>query len=708
MTISFEVKSQLAKLLATENITMQHNPSAKTASFDIKSRHLTLPVWQNISEDLYDMLVVHEVGHALDTPLEGWLEAIEEIAAANHSVVTDSAKFAVKDYLNIIEDARIDKRQKRRYPGSRINYIRGYNELHEKDFFGVKTKDINSMSLIDRINIHYKSGSIFNKISFSQEEKEFIKQIDNAETFKDVVEIVKALYAFAKDNQNKTDSNYDKIEIETSVCSESDSDESDDSEDFDDEDFDDDESDDDAPTMLIVDEEEDFNDDSFVNTGDRSQEEQIPKSETEEAARVSNSVIVADQNMDYIYYTIPEFNIENIADDFSIVVPQMEMSVKASFNSQRAEDSSKTFQKMRNRENNTITFLVKEFEMKKAADAYARTSISKTGIIDTNKIYTYKYNDDIFRKTTNVPEGKNHGFVMLLDWSGSMIDNLIDTITQLACLVFFCKRVGVPFEVYIFRDPCISDGKLKNQYTIKDPNAPHLAFDSVKLRNVLSSRMSNDMLHRAFRCLWFRADLNSDPMNGTPLNQAILSMDKLVNHFKVKNKLQVVNTIILTDGVGDNSWKRGTNYTGKKRVEFIIDPVTKKTYSLNMNNRHKETQIYLSILKERTGTNLIGYFVYRGSLGNLSYMIDYTILDNKDIQKKWRNEGFLQTNTCGYDQHYIMNVNNLSQMTNNQIVVTPDMTKKQIMKHFSAINEKKATSRVMLRSFIDHVAKPAA
>ena len=61
-------KSQLAKLLATENITVQHKPDAKTAWFDVKNRVLSLPVWREMSNDLYDLLVVHEVGHALDTP----------------------------------------------------------------------------------------------------------------------------------------------------------------------------------------------------------------------------------------------------------------------------------------------------------------------------------------------------------------------------------------------------------------------------------------------------------------------------------------------------------------------------------------------------------------------------------------------------------------------------------------------------------------
>ena len=58
--------------------------------------------------------------------------------------------------------------------------------------------------------------------------------------------------------------------------------------------------------------------------------------------------------------------------------------------------------------------------MKKSADEYRRAAVSKTGVIDTNKLFKYKLTEDIFKKTTVIPEGKNHGLIMHIDWSGSM------------------------------------------------------------------------------------------------------------------------------------------------------------------------------------------------------------------------------------------------------------------------------------------------
>ena len=88
--------------------------------------------------------------------------------------------------------------------------------------------------------------------------------------------------------------------------------------------------------------------------------------------------------------------------------------------------------------------------MKKAADIYARANTTKTGVINSNLLYSYKYNEDIFMKKTVLPNGKNHGMVFFLDWSGSMSDNMKGTMEQLICLALFCKKAQIPFSVYAF------------------------------------------------------------------------------------------------------------------------------------------------------------------------------------------------------------------------------------------------------------------
>lgn len=172
MSVSNSEKSILAKLLASENIRIEHQKVA-TAAFNLRDRALILPIWKEMSADLYDLLIGHEIGHALYTPAEGWHDAIED--GGN----------GIKSFLNILEDARIERKVKDKYPGIRKNFYAGYQELFDNNFFGVKGKDLTKLRFIDRINLHYKVGAFLN-IQFSEDEKAILRRIDVLETWEDV------------------------------------------------------------------------------------------------------------------------------------------------------------------------------------------------------------------------------------------------------------------------------------------------------------------------------------------------------------------------------------------------------------------------------------------------------------------------------------------------------------------------------------------
>ena len=87
-----------------------------------------------------------------------------------------------------------------------------------------------------------------------------------------------------------------------------------------------------------------------------------------------------------------------------------------------------------------VNYLVKEFECRKSADSYARATTARTGVLDCTKLHTYKFNEDLFKKVTTLAEGKNHGLVFVLDWSGSMQYVMEDTIKQLYNLIWFCRK----------------------------------------------------------------------------------------------------------------------------------------------------------------------------------------------------------------------------------------------------------------------------
>ena len=97
-----------------------------------------------------------------------------------------------------------------------------------------------------------------------------------------------------------------------------------------------------------------------------------------------------------------------------------------------------------------VNFMVQQFEMKKSADAYARASVHKTGVLDTSRLHNYKLTDDLFLRQTITPDGKNHGVVMMIDWSGSMSDKLVGFVNS--CWFWFSSvgRLRSPFDVYTF------------------------------------------------------------------------------------------------------------------------------------------------------------------------------------------------------------------------------------------------------------------
>ncbi|MCS5535117.1 MAG: hypothetical protein NZ802_04615, partial [Candidatus Poseidoniales archaeon] len=189
--ISVAAKERLAKLLATENVTVEHR-NVPTAAFDIKDRVLVLPNWKDITKDIYDLLVCHEVGHALWTPFEGWHGAVS----------TKGANY--KGFLNIAEDARIEKKIKRKFPGARRSFVSGYKELIDRDFFGIKDRNLASFGLIDRLNIHFKAGFGAN-VPFSDDEKVWVDRMSALETFEEAVALADDLFDEMKSDTPETD-----------------------------------------------------------------------------------------------------------------------------------------------------------------------------------------------------------------------------------------------------------------------------------------------------------------------------------------------------------------------------------------------------------------------------------------------------------------------------------------------------------------------
>ena len=405
-----------------------------TASFDTLRRVLTLPIWDKASATVYDMLVGHEVGHALYTPDEDWRKSVRNNVP--------------KDFVNVVEDARIEKLMKRKFPGLSRSFYQGYEELNDQDFFEIQEVDLERLSFIDRINLHFKVGS-FAMIPFANDaEDQFIARIANAETFEDVLAICEDIVDYLKQQEKKQTpapmpQQQGGQQSSDAEQSEQQGEEGENKEWFTDSDPEEDHrADRDA-------------DDADLETpsyggGDTydENESKTQRAFDENAEELANN---SDYHSETTYVELPEMIMENVIVDSK----DLTAYITKCFNEKQAErmehwgnifegpdDAYKTYKKSAQKE---VNYLVKEFECKKSADAYARRATSRTGVLDTKSLHTYKYNDDLFKKVTVLPDGKNHGMIFVLDWSGSMGDVILDTVKQLMNLTWFCKKVQIPF-----------------------------------------------------------------------------------------------------------------------------------------------------------------------------------------------------------------------------------------------------------------------
>ena len=185
-TVKHEVKGQLAKLLATEDLIIE-NRKVSTASFDVGRRILTLPMWEKASGIVYDLLVGHEVGHALYTPAENWMLEYPEVP---------------QSFVNVFEDVRIEKLMKQKYPGLTKTFYTGYSQLADQDFFEIEEVELDTLGLPDRINLHYKVGS-FNEIPFTVAESIFVRRASETSSFQDVLDLAKDLTEYLSSEDDK-------------------------------------------------------------------------------------------------------------------------------------------------------------------------------------------------------------------------------------------------------------------------------------------------------------------------------------------------------------------------------------------------------------------------------------------------------------------------------------------------------------------------
>ena len=794
--VNKSVKSQLAKLMATENLMVEHCNDA-TASFDVVNRILRLPTWKDdVSGHVYDLMVGHEIAHALWTPSDK-----DSLPNAAKEVCADDPKLG-HHYVNVIEDARIERLVKTEYPGLRLSFSKGYQELADRDFFDSKGRDLDSYLLIDRLNLYCKLGTL-SGVVLSEQEQALVDEVNQAMTFPEVVAIAKKVLGYCQEEQKEKE-----VQLQKMLAEGDDDDAGRDSEE-------DEEVDNDSTEGSGYNRYDSFSDPRTDNVGEdagsdgasgtgrggtndggnvygtasvpnQSDENDLaPK--TQEAFDQQIQEVLIDYNKTNVYVTVPDVDLKRIIYTYKEVHKNLKHHWLGrpgeDYNREQPKDliehGKRSLAKFKRESEKTVAYLAKEFEMRKQASQYSRVSIAKTGVVDTNKLHMYKYNEDLFRRVATLPDGKNHGLVMFLDQSGSMAPSMHGTIFQLMNLVMFCRRVQIPFDVYGFTDAGTQlrcpDVKTKDM-DVANANYKHhdlLVCSNFALKQYFSSDMKAGEFQEAMVNMMLLGNywkheygnrklgrytreerMNETPysipsderLHGTPLAETIMSAIKIVPTFREKYKVEVVNTVFLSDGEGwyqpmyhdlpeslqqrhqSQAWLpeqwtrnfivfRGHSHDEDPEAQLVLqDPVTKKTYTQSdgmrsLGKRYYDiNQLLFEILKDRGGCNVIGFYIAEGQgRATMSNLIKDKCgaKDESTIHELWlqfRKQKYLVGTCEGYNEYYILAGGKAIAEGTEELSVEPTMTARQMMKQFMKHNQSKVKNRVVLSKFVDMIA----
>ena len=757
-------KDSLARLLATEDLVIEHK-KVPTAYFEPDTRKLVCPILKDeMSNQLYDLFMGHEVGHALITPADGWHDAVCEKGAT------------YKGYLNVLEDIRIEKHIKNKYAGLRRIFYDAYKELHvDLDFFGVKNYDVNKLAFIDRINLYFKIGHKL-MVEFSPEEQKLVNMMDTKmDTWEKVVKMADYLYELSKLEQLQPQTDTSAQSVETS---EGDGDaipqdfderesEENDAEDsigggMESEEESEEESEDGTKGAEGTDSDEDAEegDEESEETGEGelekgrnlkggegeggesgNSEDKPNESITDKNFR--NNEDKLHKNMDEYWDKEPayiDFNSKEVKfKDLVLPYKRVMSEITSSFAQQDSQycdtlaNSREYTQKFFDFNKNIINYMAKEFDMRKAADAYKKSMSAKTGEIDMSKIHQYLLKDDIFKRATVVPDGKNHGVIMLVDWSGSMYDVIRETYEQTIVLTMFCRRVGIPHRVYAFTD-AYRDKNIDYRNEVDESERfkfqPKSGFRLIELFSdkmnkkdffdgavVMNAQLESMCGGRYYYSSGnkgdrFEADYGQDynySLGGTPLDESLMVIRDYIADFKHNYGIDKLQFVTLTDG---QSFQLGCfPYSDDK---FFHDKRTKNTFAYTKKGSRRGTDNLLKWIETTTGVDTVGFFICKNSHRDFDSAVDmfsgeYQDWDTKqDGYKVFRKEGGYSvptTEKSGYKEFYILNKRKMGIVSEDDTLdVQVGATKQALKGAMKRMGNNKMSQRKILQHFVKKVA----
>lgn len=604
---SLSPKGILARLMAEEKIHVEFSAEASTATFDIVNRVLTCPLLDNMSPEMFDTFLSHEAAHALYTP------AIEHRAAIE--TTTDIPSGAFFQCINIVEDIRIERKIKEKYPGLRRSYHAAYRDMFERNFFGVTTPDDIATSLFaDRLNMHYKVGPSL-LVPFTPKEMELVERAAALETFADVVALARDVY-FA--------------------------------------------------SMLPIEHPGEFpasSEDGTKHDGDAMPFGCLPREPGDtERQRQTNIKSMIDESIaiaaDTIRLTLPEPDMEKLIVSFDAVKARYVRGY-AHYNKRPSTISlihDSILESFFAEHMPYVTLMVNTFEAYKNAKQYARQRIAKTGELDTNRLARYRLTSDIFRKMTVTDRGKNHGVVLFLDMSSSMCSVFQESCEQIIMLAQFCYRSKIPFVAYGFTSGGRGSYDMPAGGFVGGPDSFHFGSNSCAIRELINSDMNASDFRFACGMVLHMAASIDEPflrhecgwsLNATPLLETILASRVIYEQFSHKYRPDILNAVFVTDGAASTVFVPNTPHDFCPSKYIFRDERTgieaHTNNAIKVNDRARYQYALLRLVSAITKVTITNFHIIPKSSARL------------DTDSELHKTGAIKTDdTQGFDRRYLL------------------------------------------------------
>jgi hypothetical protein len=471
-----------------------------------------------------------------------------------------------------------------------------------------------------------------------------------------------------------------------------------------------------------------------------------PESLTDRAFRDRETELLDEKSLPFNYYTLGEY------DANPYVWSYKTMLELHTFTPEQEARRGQVYAAFRLKNLKFINYLVKEFELRRNAQQLSRAQVSKSGEIDVDQLFKYKFSEDLFLKVTSIPKGKNHGLVMFYDMSGSMSSSIAGVIEQILILVEFCRKVNIPFEVYGFTNDnrvfWQDDSKTKiyqEQATLR--RGAHvdgqliITDNDFRLQQYFSNNMSASDYKKMVGnlCMIQKTWMNNtgrfgkeydydwpgimpacEHLHSTPLNATVLLSRNIFERFKARTGAEIVNMVILTDGESDQCIKVANGYyadggetrygyveSGSHSNTYITDNRTKNQVQVKGRQASKSLNVaLLEMMRTLTGCNIVGFYLANNVRGTVAAELRMQSDNNlpvheERIMDQFKKDRVAILTQAGYNEYYIVK-NDMA--INDEFEVADDANVKDIGRAFRKMQRGKVLNRVLLNRFIKMIA----